>query len=249
MTDYAFRQVSPRRAFEEILDQLEEAIVDGRLSAGDRLPSERDLASQFGVSRTSVREALRVLEALRIVKVQRGAENGATLLEVPGNAFTYLLKLYLSLQHVSIQSVIDFLIVISCWAVNSAARGAGGPEVIEELERIVGAMEDPTLDAMAFHELDAEFHSAVVSASGNEFAVLVLEGCSDTLRRLILVGISDTPEEWESMRATLASEHREILSALEDGDAERAESLMRTHLTIWCSRAVAAASKAGVALN
>jgi GntR family transcriptional repressor for pyruvate dehydrogenase complex len=249
MTDYAFRPVSPRRAFEEILDQLEEAIVDGRLSAGDRLPSERELAVQFGVSRTSVREALRVLEALRIVKVQRGAENGATLLEVPGNAFTYLLKLYLSLQHVSIQSVIDFLIVISCWAVNSAARGAGGPEIIEKLERIVGAMEDPSLDQVAFHELDAEFHSTVVSASGNEFAVLVLEGCSDTLRRLILVGISDTPDEWESMRTTLASEHREILGAIAAGDPEQAEAFMRTHLTIWCSRAVAAASKAGVALS
>jgi DNA-binding FadR family transcriptional regulator len=249
MTDYAFRPVSPRRAFEEILDQLEEAIVDGRLSAGDRLPSERELAVQFGVSRTSVREALRVLEALRIVKVQRGAENGATLLEVPGNAFTYLLKLYLSLQHVSIQSVIDFLIVISCWAVDSAARGAGGPEVIEKLERIVGAMEDPRLDQVAFHELDAEFHSTVVSASGNELAVLVLEGCSDTLRRLILVGISDAPDEWESVRTSLASEHREIFAAIEAGDPERAEALMRTHLTIWCSRAVAAASKAGVALS
>ncbi|MDX6728794.1 MAG: GntR family transcriptional regulator, transcriptional repressor for pyruvate dehydrogenase complex [Baekduia sp.] len=248
MTDYAFRQVSPRRAFEEILDQLEEAIVDGRLSAGDRLPSERDLAAQFGVSRTSVREALRVLEALRIVKIQRGAENGATLLHEPGNAFTYLLKLYLSLQHVSIQSVIDFLIVISCWAVSSAARGAGGPDVVADLERIVGAMEDPKLDALAFHELDAEFHSGVVQASGNEVAVLVLEGCSDTLRRLILLGISDTPEKWDSMRVELAAEHRAILVALQEGDADLAESLMRTHLSIWCSRAVAAASKAGVPL-
>jgi DNA-binding FadR family transcriptional regulator len=249
MPDYAFRPVSPRRAFEEILDQLEEAIVDGRLSAGDRLPTERDLAAQFGVSRTSVREALRVLEALRIVKIQRGAEHGATLLEQPGNAFTYLLKLYLSLQHVSIESVIDFLIVVSCWAVRRAARGAGGPEVIVELERIVAAMDDPTLDPVAFQDLDAEFHSAVVQASGNEFAVLVLDGCSDTLRRLILVGISDTPDEWESMRATLAAEHRAILQTLEDGDPERSEVLMRTHLSIWCSRAVASASKSGIALS
>jgi GntR family transcriptional regulator, transcriptional repressor for pyruvate dehydrogenase complex len=250
MTNYDFRQVSPRRAFEEILDQLEEAIGDGRLSAGDRLPSERDLAVQFGVSRTSVREALRVLEALRIVKIQRGAEHGATLREEPGNAFTYLLKLYLALEHVSIQSVIDFLILVSCWAVNAAARGAGGPEVVKELEQIVSGMEDSTLDAVAFHELDAQFHRTVVGASGNELAVLVLAGCDDTLRRLILVGISSAvPDDWRSTREVLATEHREILRAIQDGEPDRAEALMRTHLSIWCSRAIDVASKSGISLR
>ena len=241
--------MSQRRAFEEILDQLEEAIVAGRLSAGDRLPSERELAVQFSVSRTSVREALRVLEALGLVKVQRGAENGATLLEEPGNAFTYLLRLYMALRHVSIQSVIDFLIVVSCWAAASAARGAGGLRAIESIERIVDGMEDESLDPMAFHELDAAFHSTIVSASGNEFAVLVLEGCSETLRRLILVGISDPQEEWPSIRTRLAAEHRKIFEAIKGGDADRADALMRAHLTIWCNRAVEAAARSGANLT
>ena len=110
MTDNAFHPVRHRRTFEEILDQFEQAITSGNLSPGDRLPSERELASRLGVSRTSVREALRVLEALRIVEVKSGAENGVTLLRQPGNALPYLIKLYLSLGHVSVQSVIDFLI-------------------------------------------------------------------------------------------------------------------------------------------
>src|SRR5204862_6394506 len=86
------RPVRGRRAFEEILLQLEEAISAGHLSAGDRLPPERELATRFQVSRTSVREALRVLETLGIVSVRRGAENGATLREEPGNALTQLLR-------------------------------------------------------------------------------------------------------------------------------------------------------------
>jgi DNA-binding FadR family transcriptional regulator len=243
-----FRPVSPRRAFEEILDQLEEAIIAGRLAAGDRLPSERELAGQFQVSRTSVREALRVLEALGLVRVQRGADHGATLLQEPGNAFNYLLKLYLSLRHVSIESIIDFLIVISCWAVDSAARGAGGPKVLEELEEIVEAMGDASLDQLAFHELDAAFHATVVRASGNELAHLVMEGCSDALRRLILAAIEDT-DEWDAMRAGLAEEHAQILRALKDGDPERADTLMRTHLSIWCGRAVAEATRKGILLS
>jgi DNA-binding FadR family transcriptional regulator len=244
----SFRPVSPRRAFEEILDQLEEAIVGGRLAAGDHLPSERDLAGQFQVSRTSVREALRVLEALGIVRVQRGADHGATLLQEPGNAFAYLLKLYLSLRHVSIESIIDFLILISCWAADSAARGAGGPKVLEELEEIVEAMNNPDLDQLAFQELDNAFHSAVVRASGNELASLVIEGCSDALRRLILAAIEET-DEWDAMREGLAQEHAEILRALTDGDPERADTLMRRHLSIWCGRAVAEATRKGVVLS
>lgn len=243
-----FRPVSPRRAFEEILDQLEEAIVAGRLNAGDRLPTERDLAAQFQVSRTSVREAIRVLEALGIVRVQRGVDHGALLLHEPGNAFTYLLKLHLSLRHVSIESIIDFLIVISCWAADAAARGAGGPRVLEELRAIVDGMHEPNLDQLAFHELDARFHSTVVRASGNELASLVIDGCSEALRRLILAAIEDT-DEWDSMREGLAAEHAEILRALEEGDPERADALMRMHLSIWCGRAVAEAERKGIPLS
>ncbi|MEA2291502.1 MAG: GntR family transcriptional regulator, transcriptional repressor for pyruvate dehydrogenase complex, partial [Solirubrobacteraceae bacterium] len=179
---------------------------------------------------------------------QRGADHGATLLQEPGNAFTYLLKLHLSLRHVSIESIIDFLIAISCWAADSAARGAGGPRVLEELEDIVEAMGDSSLDQLAFHELDAQFHSAVVRASGNELATLVIDGCSDALRRLILAAIEET-DEWDAMREGLRAEHAAIVRAMKDGDPERAESLMRTHLSIWCGRAVAEATRKGILLS
>jgi GntR family transcriptional regulator, transcriptional repressor for pyruvate dehydrogenase complex len=244
----SFRPVTTRRVFEEILDQLEEAMHAGELVAGDHLPSERDLAGQLQASRTSVREALRVLEALGVVRVQQGADRGATLLEEPGNAFTYLVKLYLSLNHVSMQSIVDFLIVISCWSAASAARGSGGPRVLDELEAIVAAMREPGLDQLAFHELDAAFHSTVVRASGNELAGLVFEGCSDALRQLILLAI-DESEEWDSTRIGLAEEHSEILAALQDGDPEAAEARMRAHLILWCGRAVDEATRKGVNLS
>src|SRR5690349_13555237 len=116
------RPVEGRRAFEEIPHQLEEAIAAGHLSAGDRLPPERELAAHFQVSRTSVREALRVLEALGIVSVRRGADNGATILEKPGNALTHLLRFHLALHHVSLTSLIEFRVVIESWAAGALAR-------------------------------------------------------------------------------------------------------------------------------
>jgi GntR family transcriptional repressor for pyruvate dehydrogenase complex len=240
MTANRFRPVQPRRAFEEVLDQLEEAIADGHLAAGDRLPPERDLAGQFEVSRTSVREAIRVLEALGLVKVSRGAENGGVFLrEEPGNAFTYLLRLYLSLQHASMEDVCDMLIVTSAWATRVAAGPGADPTALADLSGVIDAMADDSLDLVAWHELDADFHSCVVRASANTVAGMVLDGLSDSLKRLILLGIRDDTEAWEATRGRLLREHREIHEAIRAGDPDRAEELMTAHLRRWCDRALA----------
>jgi GntR family transcriptional regulator, transcriptional repressor for pyruvate dehydrogenase complex len=240
MSKNQFSPVQGRRLFEEVLEQLEDAIAAGELAAGDRLPPERDLAQQFEVSRTSVREAIRVLEALGLVTVARGAESGGVRLrEKPGNAFTYLLRLYLSLQHASLQDVIDFLIVTSGWAARVAAGDGANATALAALGDVVDAMANPAVDAIAWQELDANFHSLVVQASNNKVAGLVLEGLNDSLKRLILAGIR-AQDTWEVTRARLVVEHRDIFDAITARDADRAEELMTTHLTVWCERATAA---------
>src|SRR4051812_34402795 len=82
------------RTYEQVMSQFEERILDGRLKAGDHLPSERDLAIQLGVSRPSLRESLRVLEALGIVEIRRGggSDGGALLVGTPGIGMVNLLK-------------------------------------------------------------------------------------------------------------------------------------------------------------
>jgi GntR family transcriptional repressor for pyruvate dehydrogenase complex len=222
--------------FEEILDQLEENITTGRLAAGDRLPAERELASRLGVSRPSVREALRVLEALGIVNVQRGADRGVMLLEEPGNAFAHLLRLHLALSHVSLESIIEFLIMIQAWAARAVARDVPA-EGLAELEEIVTKMQDPTLVPEEFHELDATFHATLGRICDNELVTLVLEGCSESLRRLISEVVLNAAN-WPEMRAGLAREHYEIYTALASGDIGLAEERIREHLIIWCQRAI-----------
>ena len=157
-----------------------------------------------------MREAVRVLEALGIVKVSRGAENGGVhLREEPGNAFTYLLRLYLSLQHASLTDVIDFLILTSSWATRIAASGRGNVEALRELEEIVDCMGDDSLDPTQWQQIDAAFHSTIVKASDNAVAVLVLDGCMDSLKRLIFTAITDN-EDWEATRAGLVVEHARL---------------------------------------
>ena len=108
--------IKNRRGFEVILDRLEAALLSGELSVGDRLPGERELAAGFGVSRTSVREALRVLEALGILEVKRGTE-GVSLRNEPGDAFADLLRLHIALGHYDARS-----------SLNSAPSSKPGPQ-------------------------------------------------------------------------------------------------------------------------
>ncbi|MDA0638314.1 GntR family transcriptional regulator, partial [Nonomuraea sp. MCN248] len=87
------------RTFEDVLGELERRIAENGLTAGDRLPAERQLAEELGVSRSSVREAMRVLETLGVVtsQVGRGPDAGAVLVSRPGHALTDLLRLHLGL--------------------------------------------------------------------------------------------------------------------------------------------------------
>src|SRR4051812_46206283 len=96
IADSPFRPVAQRRAFEDVIVQVEEAIAAGRLQAGDRLPPERDLAAQMRVSRASVREALRVLEAFGVIAARRGrgADAGSVVTTSEQNGLAGLLRIY-----------------------------------------------------------------------------------------------------------------------------------------------------------
>jgi GntR family transcriptional repressor for pyruvate dehydrogenase complex len=222
------RPVEGRRAFEEILFQLEDAILAGHLSAGDRLPPERELAQRFEVSRTSVREALRVLEALGIVRVRRGADNGATLLEAPSNALTHLLRFYLALGHVSMASLLEFRTAHESWMAAAAARRRPETELAEAAEALE-RMETEDLSGREFLEFDLAFHTALARACGNELATLVLEGCRTSILRT-MVEVTETAGDWETMRERLRREHRGIYEAIEAGEAELASQRVEEHL-------------------
>jgi GntR family transcriptional repressor for pyruvate dehydrogenase complex len=222
------RPVEGRRAFEEILFQLEDAILAGHLAAGDRLPPERELAQRFEVSRTSVREALRVLEALGIVRVRRGADNGATLLEEPSNALTHLLRFYLALGHVSMASLLEFRTAHESWMAASAARRRSDAELAEAAEALE-RMESEDLTGREFLEVDLAFHTALARASGNELSTLVLEGCRSAILRT-MVEVTEAAGDWEAMRERLRREHRGIYEAIEAGDAVLASQRVEEHL-------------------
>jgi GntR family transcriptional regulator, transcriptional repressor for pyruvate dehydrogenase complex len=219
------------RAFEQILGALEAEISAGALEAGDRLPAERELAARYGVSRTSVREAIRVLEAMGIVSVRRGAEHGVVLLQEPGNAFGPVLRLLVALRHVSLDDAIEFRVMVEAGAARRLATLGGSDALADLLDR----MEAPGVKQQEFHALDATFHVTLVRTAGNALLNLV-EDAVDGLLRKVITDLSLIAWDWEAIRPQLIAEHRAIHDAIVAGDGDRAAALVTKHVRYWGHR-------------
>lgn len=223
-----FTPLEDRRAFKAILDQLEHVIAAGQIGPGDRLPSERDLAQQFAVSRTSVREALRVLEALGVVRVRPGPEHGATLVEGPSNALRDILQFQLALRHISMASLVEFRLVIEAWAARAAAIRTT-PDDLGEAHRLLEQMGAAGLAMETFQTLDAGFHLEIARRSRNELLALVLEGLRSSTERVMHEAIT-AKGDWERVRTRLVAEHEQILAAIQSGDGDAASQLVVSHI-------------------
>jgi GntR family transcriptional repressor for pyruvate dehydrogenase complex len=223
------------RAFEAILGQFEEALASGQLRAGDRLPAERDLTARFGASRTSVREAVRVLETFGVVEVRRGAE-GARLREQPRAAFAELMRFHLALGHYRSEEVVEVRATLEAGAAASVASAADAG-ALERLEEIVAAMAAGEIGTERFHRLDVEFHEAVLAAAGNELATLLHRSCRALIHRSMRVALVG---DWPRLRADLLGEHEAIVAAIRGEDPEAAAGAMAAHVRRWGSIATAA---------
>jgi GntR family transcriptional repressor for pyruvate dehydrogenase complex len=226
-----FTPIEDHRVFKAILVQLEDAITAGQLVAGDRLPSERELAQQFNVARTSVREALRVLEALGVVRVRPGPEHGAIVIAEPASALGDLLQFQLALRHISVGSFVEFRLVIETWSASAAAEQAS-VEGIDQIQELVEQMKENGLDASGFQVLDAEFHLAIAQLSGNDLLVLILQGLRHAIERIMLEATT-AADDWAAVRLRLVSEHEAILDAIRARDGTLASDLMQCHIDLF----------------
>ncbi len=209
---------------DRVVVELERLIVDSHLEAGARLPSERELAAQFGVSRTVVREAMRALGAKGLVVITNGrgtlvqaptaqsaAESMSRLLKMQPGGFDYE-------KVVEVRRVLETHI-----AVLAAERRT--PADIESMESILREAEQKLDDPDAFVEEDIAFHRALAAATQNEMFLLILESISQLLvegRRLAL-RIPGTP-------ARSITYHRRIFDAVRLGRPNAARSAMDSHM-------------------
>ena len=225
----AFKPVLHRRAFEDVIQQIEEAILDGRLAVGDRLPSERELAEAFQVSRPSVREALRVLEAFGILSARRGvgSDSGSVVRGDGHHGLANTLRLHVSLLRIPLTDLLEIREALDTWSFRGAATTAS-PEALAGLARLVDQME-AALDPEVFLERDTEFHVSIAKMSGNAVAPLFTEALREAISRQILGAFRDLAD-WPSEHAWLVAEHRRLVAAIRSGEAESAAGAASDHV-------------------
>ncbi len=219
----------PRRAFEDVIVHVRESVVAGRLSVGDRLPHERELAEQFGVSRQSVREALRMLEGFGVLTARRGVgpESGWIVAGETAGGLSVLLDLHTSLQRTSRWDILEIREALEMLSVRSAAGRASADEkagLIAEAEAMGHVSE-----IGAFLRCDTEFHVSIAHRSGNQLAPLFMEAIRDAMARVMLAASNDLPD-WPAERALLVHEHLEIATLIAAGSGDAAAAALSRHI-------------------
>jgi DNA-binding FadR family transcriptional regulator len=224
-TDNIFTRVNPGRASEMIVDQIRLLIRDGQLRPGDRLPAERELGERFGVSRVTVREALRGLEANGMVTIKVGARGGAFVTAPTGARLGESIVDLLSLSGLTDMEVTEARQIFELGIIPLVCERATDEDINDLLE--ICDRGDKALDNGAYPmELSAEFHTRVAYASHNTAIALLAESFhGPTLRSMIHV-----KEAHPEMGIKGNREHRQFVVAVKKGDVDKATAVMRTHI-------------------
>jgi GntR family transcriptional repressor for pyruvate dehydrogenase complex len=218
-----FTPVRQSRASGEIVTQIERAIFAGELSAGDRLQSERELAEQFGVSRITVRDALRVLEARGLIRVKVGAMGGAFVADANTDRVAESISTMIRLKRMTLSELAEARTVVEAATASLAAQRADAGAVSrlqQNVERSRPLLREPITHADA----SMDFHVELAHAARNE----VLEATVEAYRELLVPSIRDLRDE-KSGRMTQKA-HEEIVEAVRRHDPEGARDVMLTHL-------------------
>ncbi|MFE1950856.1 MULTISPECIES: FadR/GntR family transcriptional regulator [Streptomyces] len=208
---------------DEAIEKIKGMIVSGALRPGDRLPKESELAAELGLSRNSLREAVRALSLIRILDVRQGDGTYVTSLDpqLLLEALSFVVDFHRD------DTVLEFLAVRRILEPAATALAAGSI-TSGELDRLSAQLDalgpEPSVEELVAADLD--FHRGIVKASGNSVLCSLLDGLSGpTTRARVWRGLTQE----DAVSRTL-HEHRAILAALRDGDAEAARSWATVHI-------------------
>lgn len=219
-----FKVAKARRTFEDICMQIRSEVGEGRLRPGDRLPAERDLAEQFGVSRTAVREALRSLEVAGVISLQRGVNGGSFIRQGDPGIITQAVQDMVLLGRISTESLTEARILLMNDALKLAAERATNVD-LDAMERDIDMLEELTLqgDLTRRSSRITDFYRLVARATHNEVLVMLVDSTSEIFQRM-LSQIGPQP------RADVVEVRRAIVRHLRNRNAEGAIEEMTNHL-------------------
>ena len=224
-------QTRRREKPQQIADELRALIVSGQLADGDSLGHEPDLVERFGVSRPSLREALRILEAEGLVTVVRGVRGGVVVHQPDGRMPARTAALLLQARNVSLADVFEARTLIEPIAARELATKRNRKAAIRELGGLIQAQAEAIEDPVRVGETNALFHQRLVELAGNQTLGILVEMLHEIVARAV-AAVSSSDDAVGSVavrRRGLRSQER-LLELLEAGDGPGAEEHWRAHM-------------------
>jgi GntR family transcriptional repressor for pyruvate dehydrogenase complex len=222
----AIRRV--RKAYEQVADQLRELIHSGIMVPGERLPNEQALAADFGVSRATVREALRVLSTENLLRTAKGAAGGSYVTRPSMDHISEFLRANISLMSQSEDVTLEEFLEAREYLEVPAARLAAVRRTDEDIEQLVLTIPDRP-QALAIEEqfsYNRDFHSRLVQLSGNTLLRIATQPVFSVLQHNLARSTLGRP-----VHQRINDDHRKIAEAIRSGDPDVAEQEMRQHLS------------------
>ena len=221
-------QLSPMKvpkASDVLANELRERILSGEFVEGTGLPAERDLVTQTRMSRTTVREALRILEVQGLIRIKAGRTGGAFVQRPGEDAMASTVNLLIRGRQIRLAALLETREAIEPFCARLAALNRTDDD-LRDLDASNAAIAATSNGLSAFLEANVEWHVAVARASHNE----ILSGLMSALSRAIYAATDDEGFVDDEVRRTALHAHETITKAIRDGDADAAARRMTRHV-------------------
>jgi len=224
-----FRAAKQNRIFQDVVDQIEEAIIAGKLQPGDTLPSERELKELFATSRGTLREALRVLEQKGLIEIKLGVGGGSVVKAAPMEQVCDSLDLLVRFQQISLHHLAEFREGVEGNVAAMASRCASRRDIAELealLEKARRHVAQGVSEWRQFVEIDGCVHQALARITGNPMYIVIHKMVHDNIQRYYEQFLPWTETRLQENLDDLCS----IVALIKAGDADRASARARRHV-------------------
>lgn len=219
------KKIETPKPYDLLANQLRETILNGDISEGDLLPSERELVAQTGLTRGAVREALRILASEGLLQTRQG-RFGGNIVTLPGKqSITTAVSQFVRGRNLPLRTLQETREIIEPALARLAAMHRTG-EHLAELKKLHQALVESAGDFQNFSRLNIQWHQAVARASGNELLAALLYSISYGVTMITTTEEYDTPET----RQQVIRIHARVNEAIENGEPDAAHRYMQQHI-------------------
>lgn len=225
-----FQAAKQTKVFQDVVEQIQEAILDGRLTTGQTLPAERELKEMFSISRGTLREALRVLEQKGLIEIKLGVGGGSVVKAVDTDQISESLGLLIRSQQVSLNHLAQFREDVEGIVAAYAAKNHTAEDIRKLKDLLHNAskcVKRGTSQRNAFIDIDKQIHMTMAQITGNPVYITVLNSIHDNIHRYYDKFLSMDKPELEENYNDLC----DLVGAIKNSDAATARKVAKQHVT------------------